>query len=75
MARVSTPGDERSVREFGRAYLAWFPRRRGGPAAGRLVVKSGGSTRFVRVVDIDWIEAAGVMRTAHRERNCCTGLR
>jgi two-component system, LytTR family, response regulator len=26
----------------------------------RLVVKSGGSTRFVRVADIDWIEAAGV---------------
>jgi two-component system LytT family response regulator len=31
----------------------------------RLVVKSGGSTRFIRVVDIDWIEAAGVYVTLH----------
>jgi two-component system LytT family response regulator len=31
----------------------------------RLVVKSGGSTRFVRVADIDWIEAAGVYANLH----------
>jgi two-component system LytT family response regulator len=31
----------------------------------RLVVKSGGTTRFVRVVDIDWIEAAGVYVSLH----------
>jgi two-component system LytT family response regulator len=31
----------------------------------RLVVKAGGSTRFVRVVDIDWIEAAGVYANLH----------
>jgi len=31
----------------------------------RLVVKSGGSTRFVRAVDIDWIEAAGVYVNLH----------
>jgi len=31
----------------------------------RLVVKSGGITRFVRVVDIDWIEAAGVYVNLH----------
>src|SRR5206468_10284924 len=31
----------------------------------RLVVKSGGSTRFVRVTDIDWIEAAGVYANLH----------
>jgi two-component system LytT family response regulator len=29
------------------------------------VVKSGGSTRFVRVADIDWIEAAGVYANLH----------
>jgi two-component system LytT family response regulator len=29
------------------------------------VVKSAGSTRFVRVADIDWIEAAGVYVTLH----------
>jgi two-component system, LytTR family, response regulator len=26
----------------------------------RLVVRSAGTTRFIRVADIDWIEAAGV---------------
>ena len=31
----------------------------------RLVVKSGGSTLFVRVADIDWIEAAGVYANLH----------
>jgi two-component system LytT family response regulator len=31
----------------------------------RLVVKSGGTTRFVRVADIDWIEAAGVYVNLH----------
>ena len=29
------------------------------------MVKSGGSTRFVRVADIDWIEAAGVYANLH----------
>jgi len=31
----------------------------------RLVVKSGGTTRFIRVIDVDWIEAAGVYVTLH----------
>jgi two-component system LytT family response regulator len=31
----------------------------------RLVVKSGGTTRFIRVLDIDWIEAAGVYVNLH----------
>jgi two-component system LytT family response regulator len=31
----------------------------------RLVIKSGGSTRFIRVVEIDWIEAAGVYVNLH----------
>src|SRR5262249_12282742 len=61
MARVRTRMDERSVREFGRRILRIVS---AAPAEGlpldRLVVKSGGSTRFVRVADIDWIEAAGV---------------
>jgi two-component system, LytTR family, response regulator len=39
------------------------------PPAGRyldrLVVKSGGTTRFVRVADIDWIEGAGVYANLH----------
>src|SRR6266487_3073893 len=49
MARVSIRMDERSVREFGRRILRLIS---AGPAADRpldrLVVRSGGSTRFVR---------------------------
>ena len=66
MARVSIRMDERSVREFGRSILRLIS---AGPAADlpldRLVVKSGGSTRFVRATDIDWIEAAGVYANLH----------
>ena len=66
MARVSIRMDERSVREFGRGILRLIS---AGPAADlpldRLVVKSGGSTRFVRAADIDWIEAAGVYANLH----------
>src|SRR5215472_11479723 len=60
MARVGIRMDERSVQEFGRRILRMVS---AAPAANlpldRLVVKAGGSTRFVRVADIDWIEAAG----------------
>jgi two-component system LytT family response regulator len=66
MARVSVRMDERSVREFGRRILRMVsaapPRDL---PLDRLVVKSGGSTRFVRVADIDWIEAAGVYANLH----------
>jgi len=66
MARVGTRMDERSVREFGERILRMVS---AAPAEGRpldrLVVKSGGSTRFVRVTDIDWIEAAGVYANLH----------
>jgi two-component system LytT family response regulator len=66
MARVSIRMDERSMREFERRILRMVSEA---PAANlpldRLVVKSGGSTRFVRVADIDWIEAAGVYANLH----------
>jgi two-component system LytT family response regulator len=66
MARVSVRMDERSVREFGRRVLRMVS---AAPAENlvldRLVVKSGGSTRFVRVADIDWIEGAGVYANLH----------
>ena len=66
MARAATRMDERSVREFGRRILRMVS---GAPAQDppldRLVVKSGGSTQFVRVADIDWIEAAGVYANLH----------
>jgi len=66
MARVSRRMDERSGREFGRRILRMVsaaPARI--PPLDRLVVKSGGSIRFVRVADIDWIEAAGVYANLH----------
>ena len=66
MARVSRRMDERSIQEFGRRILSMVS---SAPARDlpldRLVVKSGGSTRFVRVADIDWIEAAGVYANLH----------
>ena len=70
MARVSIRIDERSVREFGRRILRMASTAFAGDLLAarpldRLVVKSGGSTRFVRVADIDWIEAAGVYAKLH----------
>jgi two-component system, LytTR family, response regulator len=66
MARVSVRMDERSVREFGRRILRMvFAAPAVNLPLDRLVVKSGGSTRFVRVADIDWIEAAGVYANLH----------
>jgi two-component system LytT family response regulator len=66
MARVSSRMDERSVREFGRRILRMVSAAPAGDLPlDRLVVKSGGSTRFVRVADIDWIEAAGVYANLH----------
>jgi two-component system LytT family response regulator len=67
MARAKSRLDERSIREFGQRIMKMVA---GAPAAAerrldRLVVKSGGTTRFIRVVDIDWIEAAGVYVTLH----------
>ena len=66
MARAGVRMDERSVQEFGRRILRMISAT---PAPlqplDRLVVKSGGSTRFVRAADIDWIEAAGVYANLH----------
>ena len=61
MARAKARLSERSVREFAQRLLRMASetseRRR---RLDRLVVKSGGTVRFVRVADIDCIEAAGV---------------
>jgi two-component system LytT family response regulator len=66
LCRAKARHDERSMREFGRNVLRMIS---AGPAAGRyldrLVVKSGGTTRFLRVADIDWIEGAGVYVNLH----------
>ncbi|ADV83544.1 LytR/AlgR family response regulator transcription factor [Terriglobus saanensis] len=66
LARAKTRHDERSVQEFGRNILrmvsATPPVDR---RIDRLVVRTAGTTRFIRVVDIDWIEAAGVYVNLH----------
>jgi two-component system LytT family response regulator len=66
LCRAKARHDERSMREFGRNVLRMMS---AGPASGpyldRLVVKSAGTTRFLRVADIDWIEGAGVYVNLH----------
>jgi two-component system, LytTR family, response regulator len=66
MARVMARLDELSIQEFGERMMKMVS---GVPPADRrwdrLVVKSGGTTRFIRVADIDWIEAAGVYVNLH----------
>jgi two-component system LytT family response regulator len=67
MCRAKARLDERSMREFGQRVVkmvstAPIPQER---RLDRLVVKAGGTTRFIRVIDIDWIEAAGVYVTLH----------
>ena len=66
MGRVKTRLDERSLREFSQRMMKMVS---AAPAAerrwDRLVIKSAGTTRFLRVADIDWIEAAGVYVNLH----------
>jgi two-component system LytT family response regulator len=67
MARAKARLGERSILEFGQRVMKMVC---AAPANSdrrwdRLVVKSGGSTRFIRVVDVDWIEAAGVYVNLH----------
>jgi len=66
MARIKSRLDERGVREFGLRVLEMVsqkPARE--PWLDRLVIKSAGTTRFIRVADIDWIESAGVYVNLH----------
>jgi two-component system LytT family response regulator len=66
MARAKQRLSERSAFEFGQRMLRLVGRApRPSRPLDRLVVKSGGTTRFVRVVDIDCIEAAGVYVSLH----------
>jgi len=66
MARVRTRLDEQHMGEFGHSMLrvlsATSP---AGRYLDRLVVKSGGTTRFIRVAEIDRIEGAGVYVSLH----------
>jgi two-component system, LytTR family, response regulator len=67
MARVKARLDERSMREFGQRVMKMVSAapQSADRRLDRLVVKAGGTTRFIRVIDIDWIEAAGVYVTLH----------
>jgi len=66
VARVKTRLDERNLRDLGRRMLQMLSKV---PSQARrwdrLVVKSAGTTRFLRVAEIDWIEAAGVYVNLH----------
>ena len=67
LARAKTRLDERHLREFGRSVLHMLAERSepGRRYIDRLVVKGNGTTRFIRVTDIDWIEGAGVYVNLH----------
>jgi two-component system LytT family response regulator len=65
MARAMARLDELSIREFGQRMMKMVSAQPPDRRWDRLVVKSGGATRFVRATDIDWIEAAGVYASLH----------
>jgi two-component system LytT family response regulator len=67
MCRAKARLDERSMRDFGQRVMRMVSAAPAAPERrlDRLVVKAGGTTRFIRVIDIDWIEAAGVYVTLH----------
>jgi two-component system, LytTR family, response regulator len=65
-SRAKARCNERSIQALGLGML----RMASGSASSsryldRLVVKSGGATRFLRTMDIDWIEGAGVYANLH----------
>jgi two-component system LytT family response regulator len=66
LIRAKARLEERSTSEFGQRMMKMLsvaPQAQ--RSLDRLVVKSGGSTRFIRIVEIDWIEAAGVYVNLH----------
>ena len=66
LARAKTRLDECNLREFCRSVLHMLARRSEPDRyIDRLVVKGSGTTRFIRVADIDWIEGAGVYVNLH----------
>jgi two-component system, LytTR family, response regulator len=66
MVRIKARLDERGMREFGMRVLEMVSREpQHEQWLDRLVVKAAGTTQFIRVADVDWIEAAGVYVTLH----------
>ncbi len=66
LARAKARHDEFGLQEYGRSVLRMLATRaQAGRYLDRLVVKGSGTTRFIRVADIDWIEGAGVYVNLH----------
>jgi two-component system, LytTR family, response regulator len=66
LARAKTRHHELSLREFGRSVARVLATQsQAGRYLDRLVVKGNGTTRFIRVADIDWIGGAGVYVNLH----------
>src|SRR5579872_1097758 len=66
LVRAKTRHNELKIREFGRSVLQMLTARsQTRRYLDRLVVKGGGTTRFIRVADIDWIDGAGVYVNLH----------
>jgi two-component system LytT family response regulator len=66
LARAKARHHELSLRDFGRGVLRMLATRsQADDYLDRLVVKGSGTTRFIRVADIDWIEGAGVYANLH----------
>ena len=66
MTRARARLDDAQMRAFGSSVLDMIAKARGRERhLDRLAVKSGGTTQFIRVADIDWIEAAGVYVNLH----------
>jgi two-component system LytT family response regulator len=64
--RAKTRRRELSLHEFGDRILRMLAARsQAGRYVDRLVVKASGTTRFIRVTEIDWIEGAGVYVNLH----------
>lgn len=66
MARARARLGERDLRGFGQRLMDLAAATSAAPRYwDRLVVKAGGTTRFVRAAEIEWIEGAGVYATLH----------
>ena len=66
LTRAKTRHRELSLHEFGDRVLRMLAMRpQASPYMDRLVVKGSGTTRFIRVAEIDWIEGAGVYANLH----------
>ena len=72
LTRVKRRRDDLHLREFGQSVARVIAKQSTEPQyLDRLAVKVEGITRFIRVKDIEWIEAAGVYVTLHTSGKEC----